>query len=86
MIRSRVAADTEEEVAGRSIDLFAILAQHQRNEKLAKRKLQPAVQVTGTADIDKEAEALCDALDSVVDAPPLERCSTKSSLPQTVEW
>ncbi|KAH0843133.1 hypothetical protein AYO21_03424 [Fonsecaea monophora] len=71
---------------GRTIDLFAILAQHQRNEKMAKRKLQPAIRVTGTAEIDTEAEALCDALDGVADSPSLEKCSRISSLSQTLEW
>ncbi|KIW31524.1 uncharacterized protein PV07_03168 [Cladophialophora immunda] len=71
---------------GRTIDLFAILAQHQRNEKMAKRKLQPAIRVTGTADIDTEAEALCDALEGVANSPSLETCSRISSLTQTLEW
>ncbi|KAJ9609878.1 hypothetical protein H2200_006207 [Cladophialophora chaetospira] len=71
---------------GRTIDLFAILAQHQRSEKLAKRKVQPAIRLTGTADIDAEAEALCDALDGVADSPTLEKCSRKLSFPHTVEW
>ncbi|KIX04917.1 uncharacterized protein Z518_05788 [Rhinocladiella mackenziei CBS 650.93] len=71
---------------GRSIDLFAILTQHQRNEKMAKRKLQPAIRVTGTADIDQEAAALCDAIDGTVDGPQLEKCSRTSSFPQTLEW
>ncbi|OAP54419.1 hypothetical protein AYL99_11520 [Fonsecaea erecta] len=71
---------------GRTIDLFAILAQHQRSERMAKRKLQPAIRVTGTADIDTEAEALCEALDGVADSPTLEKCSRVSSFPQTLEW
>jgi hypothetical protein len=71
---------------GRTIDLFAILTQHQRNEKLAKKKLQPAIRVTSTADIDMEAEALCDALDGATETPSLEKCSRMSSFPQTLEW
>lgn len=71
---------------GRTIDLFAILAQHQRNEKMAMKKLQPAIRVTGTADIDEEAAALCDVLDGKGESPPLENCSRKSSFPQTLEW
>ncbi|KIV78832.1 hypothetical protein PV11_06442 [Exophiala sideris] len=71
---------------GRTIDLFAILAQHQRNERMAKRKLQPAIRVTGTANIDEEAAALCDVLDGEGESPPLENCSRKSSFPQTLEW
>jgi nitrite reductase/ring-hydroxylating ferredoxin subunit len=71
---------------GRTIDLFAILAQHQRSEKMAKRKVQPAIRVTSTADIDTEAEALCDALDGAADTPALETCSRMSSFPHTVEW
>ncbi|KAI1616310.1 iron-sulfur cluster-binding protein [Exophiala viscosa] len=71
---------------GRTIDLFAILAQHQRNEKMAKKKLQPAIRVTGLADIDEEATALCDVLDGKGESPPLENCSRKSSFPQTLEW
>lgn len=73
-------------IAGRTIDLFAILAQHQRTEKLAKRKLQPAIRVTGIASNDTEAEALCDALDDVADAPALNQCSRISSFPHAVEW
>ncbi|KAL6251416.1 hypothetical protein RBB50_001625 [Rhinocladiella similis] len=71
---------------GRTIDLFAILAQHQRSEKMAKKKLQPAIRVTGTAEIDTEAEALCDILDGVSDSPSLEKFSRKSSFPQLLEW
>ena len=66
--------------------MVAILAQHQRNEKLAKRKLQPAIRVTGTADIDAEAEALCDALDDVAGSTTLEKCSQKPNFPHAVEW
>lgn len=71
---------------GRTIDLFAILAQHQRCEMMAKKKLQPAIRVTGTAEIDTEAEALCDALDGVSESPSLERFSRRSSFPQLLEW
>ncbi|KIW13214.1 hypothetical protein PV08_08401 [Exophiala spinifera] len=72
---------------GRTIDLFAILAQHQRSEKMAKKKLQPAIRVTGTTDVDAEAEALCDILDGVSDnSPSLEKFSRKSSFPQLLEW
>lgn len=53
---------------------------------MAKRKLQPAIRVTGMADIDTEAEALCDALDDVAESPSLEKCSRVSSFPRMVEW
>jgi hypothetical protein len=53
---------------------------------MAKRKVQPAIRVTSTADIDTEAEALCDALDGAADTPALEKCSRMSSFPHTVEW
>ncbi|KAK5327605.1 hypothetical protein LTR93_002990 [Exophiala xenobiotica] len=71
---------------GRTIDLFAILTQHQLNEKMANKKLQPAIRITGTAEIDAEAEAVCDALDGTSDGPSLEKCSSKSSFPQMLEW
>jgi thiamine monophosphate kinase len=73
-------------LSGRTIDLFAILAQHQRNEKLAKKKLQPAIRVTAMADIDEEAVALCDAIDGMAESPALEKCSRTSSSRQTLEW
>ncbi|KIV88954.1 hypothetical protein PV10_08579 [Exophiala mesophila] len=60
------------ECGGRTIDLLAILTQHQRSEKLAKRKLQPTIRVTGESDIDREAEAICDALDRVEEAPAID--------------
>jgi hypothetical protein len=66
--------------------LFAILARHQRTEKMAKRKLQPAIRVTGTAEIDTEAEAICDALDAGVESPLLEKCSRVPSSAHSVEW
>ncbi len=53
---------------------------------MAKKKLQPAIRVTGTADIDLEAEAVCDALDGAIETPSLEKCSRMSSRPQTLEW
>jgi erythromycin esterase-like protein len=47
------------------IDLSAILEQHERSEKLARRKLFPAIRVTGFDEVDQEAAALCDAIDGV---------------------
>ncbi|EXJ86090.1 hypothetical protein A1O1_06459 [Capronia coronata CBS 617.96] len=71
---------------GRTIDLFAILAQHERNEKLAKKKLQPAIRITSSAEIDEEAAAICDAIDGMDETTSLEKCSKISSFPQTLEW
>ncbi|KAL2400148.1 hypothetical protein ABEF93_005805 [Exophiala dermatitidis] len=71
---------------GRSIDLFAILVQHQRNETLARRKLQPATRITGTADIDEEAAAICDAVDEMDNATTFGRCSNMSSSSHKLEW
>ena len=71
---------------GRTIDLFAILAQHQRTEKMAKKKLQPAIQVTGTTDVDIEAEALCDALDGIAPKPSSALSRRASSWPDEFEW
>ena len=51
------------EVGGRSVDLSAILSQHQRSEMLAKKKLQPRIRLGQEMD-DMEAEALCDTLDN----------------------
>lgn len=53
---------------------------------MAKKKLQPAIRLTGTADIDREAEALCDLIDGATDSPSLENCAKVSSFPQTIEW
>ena len=50
------------EVGGRSVDLAAILSQHQRSEMLARKKLQPRIRLGQDPD-DMEAEALCDILD-----------------------
>jgi hypothetical protein len=50
------------EVGGRSVDLAAILSQHQRSEMLARKKLQPRIRL-GQDPADMEAEALCDILD-----------------------
>lgn len=80
------SGETDTPFTGRTIDLFAILAQHQRSEKMARRKLQPAIRVTATLDIDTAAAALCDALDGMGDSPSLEKCARTSSIPQTLEW
>lgn len=74
------------DLPGRTIDLFAILSQHQRSEKLSKKRLQPAIRVTGDASIDTEAAELCDALDGAVALPMLEQCSRVSSWRRNVEW
>ncbi|KEF57205.1 uncharacterized protein A1O9_07395 [Exophiala aquamarina CBS 119918] len=71
---------------GRTIDLFAILSQHQRSENLSKRRLQPAIRLTGTGDSDNEAAALCDTLDGAMTLPLLEKCSTVSSLRRSLDW
>lgn len=81
-----VKATADQSDLGRTIDLFAILAQHQRNEKLAKKKLQPAIRVSAMADIDEEAAAVCDAIDGMAESPSFENCSRMSSFPQTLEW
>lgn len=73
-------------IEGRTIDLFAILSQHQRSEKLSKKRLQPAIRLTGSAGIDTEAEAICDVLDGGGEAPALEKCSRVSSLSRTLDW
>jgi len=72
--------------AGRTIDLTAILVQHQRSEKMAKRKLQPTIRITGMTEVDDEASALCDAIDGAVDLPQLEACSKLSSFARKLEW
>ncbi|KAK5051410.1 hypothetical protein LTR84_003062 [Exophiala bonariae] len=71
---------------GRTIDLFAILSQHQRSERLSKKRLQPAIRVTGAGFIDTEAADLCDVLDGAVAPPTLEQCSKVSSWRRTVDW
>ena len=50
------------EVGGRSVDLAAILSQHQRSEMLARKKLQPRIRLGQDPD-DMESEGLCDILD-----------------------
>lgn len=84
-IRTWLFADT---VVGRWIDLDAILAQHQRSEKQAQRKLQPAIRVTGFEFADTEAAELCDAIDALAenqgtDMPP---CAKVSSFAQRLDW
>lgn len=73
-------------VEGRTIDLFAILSQHQRSERISKRRLQPAIRVTSNANVDAEAEALCDALDGAGKAPAIEKCSRVVSTSRTMDW
>lgn len=74
------------DVLGRTIDLFAILSQHQRSENLSKKRLQPAIRVTGGGAIDTEAADLCDVLDGAVTSPVLDQCSKVSRWRGSVEW
>ena len=72
---------------GRRIDLAAILAQHQRAEAKEKRKLQPAIRVTGHAEVDQEAAALCDAIDGAVERlPEVPVCTRVTSWTRRMEW
>lgn len=57
------ARDFSYEVGGRSVDLAAILSQHERSELLARKKLQPRIRLSQDAE-DLEAESLCNILDS----------------------
>ena len=76
-------ADT---AVGRMIDLSAVLTRHQRLESRAKRKLQPAIQVTGHDQVDQEAAALCDAIDaSPTEEPEMESCCKVRSWTQRME-
>ena len=74
------------EYAGRMIDLTAILAQHQRTERAANRKVQPTIRVTGFDDVDQEAAALCEAIDGTNALPEPSACSRVSSYTRRLEW
>jgi len=71
---------------GRMIDLTAILAQHQRTERAANRKIQPAIRVTGFDDVDQEAAALCEAIDGTNALPEPSACSRVSSYTRRLDW
>lgn len=72
------------------IDLTAILEQHRRGEVSAKRKLHPAIRVTGFDEADKEAAALCDAIDEAaartMTAPEMISCTRVSSFARRLDW
>jgi hypothetical protein len=77
-----VVRDFSYEVGGRSVDLPAILSQHQRSEMLAKKKLQPRIRLGQDTD-DLEAESLCNILDSRAVAPAV---ATTYQRAPTIEW
>lgn len=78
------------------IDLAAILEQHKRSEVLAKRKLLPAIRITGFDPADEDAAALCDAVDAVDGVVPTEpvtetdvempACSRVTSFSRRLDW
>ena len=70
------------------IELSAILEQHQRSETLAKRKLFPAIRVTGFTEADQDAAALCDAVDdfSRDQVSDIATCARIPSFSRRLQW
>jgi hypothetical protein len=71
---------------GRMVDLSAVLAQHQRTEKAARRKLRPAIRITGSDAVDMEAEAISEALDSATAEETGPPCIRVPSFPARMDW
>ena len=78
--------NTIDKYSGRMIQLSAILSQHQRKEKLAKRKLQPTIRFIGTSNLDHEAEAICDALSERTNQNFGQPCSKLGNFAKKLEW
>jgi hypothetical protein len=75
------------------IDLAAILEQHKRSESLRKRKLYPAIRITGFDVADEDAAALCDAIDAAAMGSRVEEtdtemlpCSRVTSFSRRLDW
>jgi hypothetical protein len=73
------------------IDVAAILEKHKRSESSKKRKLHPAIRITGFDLADEDAVALCDAVDAAAmgsraadtETTP---CSLATSFSRRLDW